>query len=374
MSFSYGCAGLAGGMRAELHLKVAASQYPLRLVQLVAAPCIRRFLLAYLSESEANLLSLLNGGNCCNGRHCMTKAEIDASIPVLPPKKSTRVGIGAHSKQILETVLRPFLSRYSETLAQVNNLVVPIGLGSLFAESEVVLAESLRTFVACEEPCHVTAFTAHLAATIPPVTRPLLWILDPGLERLGIGLLGLWDRLWVLVQPARVIQELEFDGLGTQETGAELGVCEIEDQALGMEGLRTFDLELEPGISQQSQSQQAMLVKELEPPASARFDVYTRRNLATGSSSPPSRRRALSSPESRVNLRSFPGKAQQLPRVVEAFGEELEIGAGVEDRVYSIGVGPDGVAGRKRQRPKYLEGYDVEYSSSPTKSPCRPFR
>ena len=180
----------------------------------------------------------------------MTRDEISASIPVLPPKRLGRVAVGSQSKRMLENVLRPFLSRYSEELAQENGLVTPVGLGSLFAESDVALADSLRTFVARKEPCLETALTAHLSRTLPLTARPLLWALDPGLVKLGAGIHGLWGRLWSLVQPGQLESEPGYDHSATDDVEAAPGVGELGDQSLGLEGLHLFDHELEPVVYQ----------------------------------------------------------------------------------------------------------------------------
>lgn len=408
--FSYGCAGSTAEQRLVLTSRPGVSKFPLHLVELVAAPCLRRFLLAYLSESEANLLSLSIGGECCNGRHCMTSDEIDASIPVLPPRRSTRATIGAHSKRILEVVLRPFLSRYSETLAHANGLVAPIGPGSLLADFDMVLADSLRTFIVSPEPSAIAIIVARLASVIPQSSLPLLWTLDPGLARLGSGIFDLWERLWAVIQPSQAIQGprpagLQPTGLRSAESqsaesqsvesqsvesqSAEShtvgGISKLEDQALGMEGLYAFDFEFQVGSSQKSRLHQAGLMNELEPPASARFHAPHQTGPVAKSSALKPCRQAISPGESRVRLRASPKQAQCLPSVEEALGEDAEAGrsAGatnieheldVDTRVYSVGVGLDGETRRKRRRPAHMDVYEVNYSSSPTKSPRRSFR
>ena len=55
----------------------------------------------------------------------------------------------------------------------------------------------------------------------------------------------------------------------------------------------------------------------------------------------------------------------------EEFDRDACTSTDVTDRVYSVKIGVDGRAARKRRRPEYLDGYEVEYSSSPSKSPRR---
>ena len=56
------CTGLTSKVQDLIRLRGDGSQYPLHLIRFIAAPCIRRFLLAYLSESKTKYASIVVGG------------------------------------------------------------------------------------------------------------------------------------------------------------------------------------------------------------------------------------------------------------------------------------------------------------------------
>jgi hypothetical protein len=162
-----GCSGVVPSVEDDVRSKAGKLIYPRHILQFVAAPCYRRFILCHLPAETQHMKMLAKGIRCCNGRHCMSPDKIGTHNPILPLRMSTSRNPRANAViNAIPVHMEPLSLRFAEEIVCKKKLLCLIPPVGLFSDALPVFYEYLRTSVFRPEAASVQEIQAQLMAKL----------------------------------------------------------------------------------------------------------------------------------------------------------------------------------------------------------------